>query len=108
MALIEDRVPVFRSSGDIWIVGVLSGNIGIDIVSCVRPGVAGQHQEALVETMAQVRIQRVIEAVAIVRVAENLRISWLRSGCFQGIAGCPKLAVERHPQWTGAISGLGR
>ena len=44
MALVEDRIAFFNLAGEVRIVRILAGNVGIDIVNRMRPRIACQHQ----------------------------------------------------------------
>src|ERR1700736_5340812 len=108
MALIEYGVAVFYSAGEIRVIRVLAGNIGIDRVECMGPGIASQHRQAVTEAVSEVHIQRVVIGVAVVHIALNQRIRRLWIGGGRGVARQAALAVPRDPIWASAISGLCR
>ena len=56
MPLIENCVAHLGRSGEIGIVGVLAGNIGINVVNRMRPHVAGEQADAAAEAMRQIHV----------------------------------------------------
>src|SRR5579862_1647072 len=80
LALIENRVAVFDFAGEVGVVGILAGDVRVDVVDRVRPGVAGEHGQLLAETMRQVDVQGVVVGVAIIHVALDHGVGRLRIG----------------------------
>src|ERR1700736_113903 len=108
MALIKYGVAVFYSAGEVRVIRVLAGNIGIDRVECMGPGIAGQYGQAVAEAVSEVHIQRVVIGVAVVHIALDQRIRRLWIGGGRGVACQAALAVPRNPIRSSAIGGLRR
>ena len=105
VALIKDRTGAFGGSDEVWIVGVLAWNIGIDIINGVRPGVTRQHSQAR-QTPGYIHLERVVKRAPIVYVALNYSVRRLRVSRRIRVACHCVLGVPPDPIWPRTIRGL--
>src|SRR5579864_6286867 len=97
MPLVEDGIAFFLLSGEIWKVGILSGEIGIDVVNRMGVNVTGQHREALAKAMTQVDVEGVVMHEAVIHVSQDHRIWGLRRICDCRVTDAAGVSVELYP-----------
>ena len=80
MTLVVNCGTVLLVLGEVGVVGVLAGGVGIDVVEGVGPGVAGKHLETAGEAMRDVQVERVVVKIAVIHVGLDHAIGRHRTG----------------------------
>src|SRR5262249_47683124 len=112
VSLVVNRRSKLLPAGEVRVVWILLGDVRIDVIQSMGPGVTGKHLEPLAEAATQIDVQCVVVGKSIVHIGLNYRVGRNRNGggfslVTRTVAGEPILSIKRFPKRPRAIRCLG-